>query len=396
METMVDESRALVQVSPATRSREGGTWLGEAVVVDDSPLWVAWEGAHQAWLESKRRRSGGPNTVRAYQVAFTQFFEWAGVAPWMVSPALVQNWVRHLTELELAETTVNLKLAALSSFYDFVMRRYAARTADGREVTLWPADRRNPFEAVERAKVSPYGRAKYPTTDEAKALLAVINTSSLTGKRDFALLYSILVTCRRSSEVLNMRWGDLQEMGDGNYTFRYRYKGGSMRRAVLHRTCYLAIGDYLVADGRPPETMETEDYVFVALHPERIQRLRPDALVEANKPISNSLANRILKKYARRVAVEAEKAHLHGLRHAGARLRVQQAKASGRGVDYGEIMSLLGHSSLAVTQIYSTTILEDPEDAGGESAAQELMPKGARRRRKRGSEGLTEVQGRLL
>ncbi len=33
------------------------------------------------------------------------------------------------------------KLAALSSFYDFVQRRYTVTTPDGRSLTLWPADR---------------------------------------------------------------------------------------------------------------------------------------------------------------------------------------------------------------------------------------------------------------
>jgi integrase len=68
-------------------------------------------------------------------------------------------------------------------------------------------------------------------------------------------------------------------------------------------------------------------------------------------------------------------------------------KEAGRGVDYEELMLLLGHSSLAVTQIYSQTLLEDPEDEGGDAAAMELMPKGNRRRRKK--EPPAE-QGRLL
>jgi integrase len=92
------------------------------------------------------------------------------------------------------------------------------------------------------------------------------------------------------------------------------------------------------------------------------------------------MANRILKKCARRAGVDLEKAHIHGLRHAGARLRVQQMKESGRGVDYGQLMDLLGHSSLAVTHIYVTRVLEEPEDPGGEAAARALMPGSASRR----------------
>jgi integrase len=363
----------------------------EASSADDVALWMAWEGARRAWLDSKRRKSGSRNTVDAYEIAFRQFFEWCEVPAWQVSPRLAQAWASHLTRDGLAETSVCLKLSALASFYDFVQRRYGLRTPDGREASLWPADRRNPFDAVERPKPSPYGRARFPSVEEVQAMLAVINTQSLTGKRDFALLFSILVTCRRSSEVLRMRWGDIQRstpqagaagQAKGDYVFRYRYKGGQVRRAVLNRLCYEAICAYLRADGRPPEEMGEGDYVFVPLDPERMKRLpvHRDREIDPNRPISNGMANRILKKYARRAGVELEKAHIHGLRHAGARLRVQQMKESGRGVDYGELMDLLGHSSLAVTHIYATRVLEDPEDPGGEAAARALMPGSASRR----------------
>jgi hypothetical protein len=51
-------------------------------------------------------------------------------------------------------------------------------------------------------------------------------------------------------------------------------------------------------------------------------------------------------------------------------------------VDYEEVMSLLGHSSLAVTQVYTQVVLDDPADQGGDAAAAELLPKGKKRRKK--------------
>lgn len=233
-----------------------------APVADDTPLWVAWEAAQTSWLASKRRRSGGDNTVRSYKLACRQFFDWAGVEPWRVSPGHAQEWANHLAThgkedpktgetSPLANSTVALKLAALSSFYDYVQRRYTFCTPDGRNISLWPADRANPFATVERPKISPYGRAIYPTTHELKAILAEINTDCLMGKRDFALLYTISTTCRRCSEVLNLKWSDIRELGDGDYAFRYRYKGGQEKNAVLNKLAYHAICAYLTADGRP-------------------------------------------------------------------------------------------------------------------------------------------------
>lgn len=382
----------VVEIVPAVEV--GPVSIFDGVVFGDegTQLWMAWIDAYHHWLEAKRRRNDTGSTAGNYETAWKQFFRWAQARPWEVTPQMAERWAAFLgregkevldrkTGLvirrePLAKTTFNLKLAALSDFYTFVQKKY----------DLWPADRRNPFDVVDRAKVKPYGKAVYPTPDEAKSILAAVNTECLTGKRDFALLYSIMVTCRRSSEVLNLKWGDLQTVKGGDYVFSYRYKGGDERKAVLNRNCYQAIVTYLKADGRW-ETMKPGDYIFTPLDEDRVLRLRPhpQPLSQGERgegPISNSLANRILKKYARRVGVEERKAHIHGLRHAGARLRVEQMKSEGR-VDYEEVMHLLGHSSLAVTQIYVESALTNPEDRGGQAAADELLPKGRVRRKKK-------------
>ena len=135
------------------------------VVVDDAPPWIAWDAAQQAWLEAKRRRSNRDNTVRAYSLAVRQFFEFALVEPWNVSPMHAHAWAADMGARGLSQSSIGLKLAALSSLYDFVQRKYTVTTPDRRQVTLWPADRANPFVTVERPHISPYGRARYPTTE---------------------------------------------------------------------------------------------------------------------------------------------------------------------------------------------------------------------------------------
>jgi integrase len=304
------------------------------LAVDDQ----IWREACQQWLASKRRQNSTGSTARNYQTAWQQFFAWSQVEPWDVTPAHAERWAAHLAS-SLANSTVNLKLAALSSFYNYAHRKF-------------DLVRRNPFAAVDRVKVTPYEKALYPTPSEARAILAAIDTGRPTGKRDLALFYTILVTCRRSAEILNLRWGDLRPTTAGDWAFNYRYKGGEVKRAVLQRRCYSTITDYLAAAGQ-------------------LQAIGSDGLIF---PLSNSYANRLLKGYAERAGVDRAKAHLHGLRHAGARLRVQQMRDRLGGVDYEEIMQLLGHSSLAVTQIYVQHAIGDPVDAGGQAAAEALLP----------------------
>jgi len=391
------------------------------VVVGDDQLWRAWRNARRKWLSLVREDS--VNTARAYDVAVGQFWDWSPVPPWLVTTAIALDWKLYMRSDSyvrkwdgmgrpeefgaLSKASVNQKMSALKSFYDYVMyshrypippgvdleaQPYVYDTGDG-QFALWPARRGNPFDskAIKRFKLSPYGRAQFPTTDELKAILEEINRDTLRGKRDFALLFTAATTCRRFSEFIHLKWGDLHEKDSGDYWFPYRYKGGDERKAVLNKAAYDAICDYLRADGRLDE-MQADDYIFVPLDPERVRRMRPDLDVDPNKPISNSTANRILQKYARRVEVDEAKAHIHGLRHAGLRLRVQQMKESGRDVDYVEVMELAGHSTLAVTQIYVQEVCEEPEDRGGDAAAMELMPKGKRRRKAKPEPG----QGRLF
>jgi integrase len=362
-----------VQLVPATGGR---SLFGVDVVWQDDELKrIAWNGAQELWLSGQESE----NTRRAYEIAYRQFFDWVGREPWEIGSALAQQWKAHLEDRELADSTINAKLAALSSFYTFVLRDYRVPTPDGRDVSLW-AGHSNPFSAVKRKKVTPYGKAVFPTTDELKRILGAINTDCLSGRRDFAMLYTYATTCRRFSEIINLRWGDISEMEDGNYQFGYVAKGGATKRAVLNRLAYQAICAYLEADGRW-DTIVAEDYIFVPLDPERIQRLRPDLPVRPNQPISNRTANGIFKKRARLAGVDEEKAHIHALRHAGLRLEVEEQKRQGS-VDYVQVMELAGHSSLAVTQIYVTEVLDDPDDPGSDDRARALLPGGKRRRRK--------------
>jgi integrase len=377
----------------------GASIFPGATLVDDVPLFIAWQMATSAFLDSKTR--DGTATAHAYKSDIRFFFSWARCDPWEVTAALANEYAKMMRAAGRAEATINRRLAALSSLYSFVQKRYTYRDRDGRDASLWPADRGIPFDAVERSKISPYGRAIYPSTDELKRILNSINPESLTGKRDLALLYTIATTCLRSSAVLQMKWGDIEPRADRDHNLRYRYKGGDIRRAVLPHEAYTYITAYLAADDRLPSSplsprtvwgegtgvrgdgMQPDDRIFIPIHPERALRLPnvdPEDLDDPNRAITNSFANRILKKYACRAGVDPAKAHIHGLRHAGARLRVELAKQRGERIDLLELSRVLGHSSIAVTQIYADRVLEDPEDPGLAAAAAALRP-GQRRRR---------------
>jgi len=447
----VETRRPVAEVMTEERGEQLADELfgGALVVVDDADRWLAWKTATEMWLLNLECDA----TRRTYRISVEQFFAWSAIAPWNVGTALVQQWRAYLLregkvvrrdpstggeapwELDpglrgqyvhwttddgriiernperrdeagrlvratvvergpLADATVNNKLAALSSLYRFA-QGYSTVTPSGEIHYLWPLDRQNPFRVVKRLEVSPHGRATFPTTDELKRILGCINTDCLTGKRDYALLYTYVVTCKRFSEIVNIQWGDVWELADGNYGFKFKYKGekGKTRKGVLPRKCFQMICEYLIADGRPPEEMKDKDYIFIPLHPGRGARLRGGEPVDPNHPICNGVANRIFKKYARRAGVDEDRCHIHALRHAGARQRVERMEVETGSVDYGKLQELLGHANIATTIIYSKTTLEEPKDPGGTAAAEDWLVARKRRRKK---EPVAVEQGRLF
>jgi integrase len=324
-----------------------------------------WELIKTEWLASKGRKSGRSQTVATYRTAIQQFFAWAGVAPWAVTPALAEAWAVHLSEegkvvkkrspitgaIEetrgpLAASSINVKLAALTSLYDYAGRH-------PQHFTLWGADRPNPFRAVKRRRIPPYGGAQYPTVEEMASILAQINTDSLTGKRDFALIYTYTFTCLRFDQLIGVRWGDIQPGGDGHYRLRYRQQEGQAAFTDLDAVCYQAICAYLDA-ARRLDTMRADDYVFTPLFPERSRNL--GHAVNPGRPIANSTANRILKKRARRAGVNPGKAHMRGLRHAGALRRYRQGMAR-KSLDLAAFQKLLGHRKDQTTMVYVRKLL---------------------------------------
>ncbi|MBN1658281.1 MAG: site-specific integrase [Anaerolineae bacterium] len=328
--------------------------------------------------------------MRAYRIAREQFQQWAGVYPWDVSPALAQSWIDWMAaekggtqsnaprRAPLAKSTRALKIAAVDSFYEFVRSEYVVQPQDPkalhafqqlaeqdlvfftpRGLSLWPPEVANPFDAVQRPQVSPFASVRVMTSDELKAVLAQPNTATVSGKRDFALLLTLAWTCRRSSEVLALKWEDISPDTGGEFLYRYYSRSQKkLRWTGLDKKVYEAIVAYLGASGRL-KSMQLNSYLFVLLHPERAFNLHGQAPTEANKPISARTAADVLKKYARRIGLSPEYAQLRGLRYAGIRYRYELMKEAGK-VDYESLRDLLDHSNLETTLLYIREVLEDP------------------------------------
>ena len=361
-------------VHPLTVTPIPITWIVPGVDEGDLQA-IAWQQAKDAWLSAKKRKSGSDNTVRAYQNDWTQFFIYTGKAPWNVSSRDADEWIRHLQESGTGESSINRKLAALSSFFQFVIDKYTFIGRDQIERSIYidanGNTRNNPFRRPDRFKVDQYNHSSPMSVEVVRTVLKAINTATLLGSRDHALLVAYLYTGRRSSEIANLRWQDLEaDQVRGRYYYTWSGKGGKTRRDELPPPVWHSINNFLRVTGRL-ETIRPGDFIFQAIFGDRAARLpnvRARADQDPNRPISGSMINRIVKRHFVRAGVPAASIHTHTLRHTAAHLRYRD----GDGQDILEISRFLAHSSVAITQIYLSK-MQKPVDTGWTEVEQMLM-----------------------
>ena len=307
-----------------------------ATVMDRMRLWVE---ALELFLAS--RKSG--NTRRSYRRSLQEFLAYSGKMPWDVNKSDLQRWVDSLRTQGLTKETVNLKVAAISSFYSYCMNDYEMTHPDGRVSGLTDY---NPAAAKSlRAKVVPYGKAVYLGVHETRALLGAIRQDTVQGLRDYALFTTYIYTARRNTEIRVLQWKHILRSGS-RIMYQWSGKGHDDQKYELPTPAWEAIQAYLKAAGRL-DTMQDDDYLIVPHcdHTDRLPTMR-GVLLNPNRPLSMRQVGTLLKKYARRAGLDAKKIHVHSLRHTAAHLRLEA------GDSLQDISELLCHSSLAVTQIY--------------------------------------------
>jgi len=295
----------------------------------------AWKDALKLWLDSRRSEA----TRRAYAKALEDLLVTCGKTPAEVDRTDVRRWVAEMEKRGHAPTTISLRLTAASSFYEFVCTEYLVTSEGCRR----PLHSYNPVAGKAlRPRVERYGKACWLAPEEARVLLRAIRKGTPKGLRDYALFLGYIMLARRNSEWRAARWGDFERHGEA-VTLRWSGKGKTDQRLAVPLPVWNAVCEFLKADGRLT-TAQAGDYVFRAFR--EGGRMPGGKVVEGNHPISSHEVGRLLKGYLKAAGLAPKRITPHSLRHTGAMLQ-REAGASDQ-----EIMTYLGHSSLAITQVY--------------------------------------------
>jgi len=204
----------------------------------------------------------------------------------------------------------------------------------------------NPCDAVERPRATQSVARGYGA-DEVRRLLAVV-PDTVAGRRDRAILLTLVLTGRRRAEVIGLRAGDLSVEGETVY-YSYRGKGGKRGRRELPRPAFEAICATLADAGQELAAMAPQESLWQA-------GARPTGVT------SGTFYARF-RRYLRLAGMAPT--GIHVLRHTAAKLR----RDAGESIE--DVSAFLDHSSLAVTTVYLRR-LEGQEDRAWREVAEAI------------------------
>jgi len=270
------------------------------------------------WLEAEKRSS--IHTVEAYRRDLRQFQDYLLTTYELeemseASTPMVRSWLVELMESGLAKRSIHRKLSSLRSYFRFLRKEGIVEN--------------DPLSTITAPKLS----KRHPVYVEEIPMERLFNSSlfenSIFGKRDELLITILYETGIRRAELIGIRVDDIDPI-------RKLMKVLGKR----NKERFIPIGDELIS--------LINDYIDE----------RPDSEHDAyllnndkGKKLSPGFVYRKVNHYLGMVTTQQKKSP-HILRHTFA------THLLNRGADLNSIKEILGHSSLAATQVYTHNTIE--------------------------------------
>ena len=283
-----------------------------------------------------------PKTRRAYKNDVSEFSAFTGLRRpaelRTVTRAHVIAWRKDLEarlDPELSPATIRRKLSALSSLFDYLCEKNAVAG--------------NPVDGVKRPLANG-NEGSTPALGDAQArkLLEAPPDATLKGKRDRAILATLLYHGLRREELCGLRVKDLQSR-QGVVHFRVKGKRDKIRFVPVHAAAQRLIEEYLALAGHGA------DVGGPLFRPVKNNR-SPEKLDRPLDPAS--VYRNILRKYGLETGISAEVNGLcvHSLRATAA------TNALSHEADIAKVQEWLGHANVSTTRLYDRRKTR-PEDS---------------------------------
>jgi integrase/recombinase XerC len=280
------------------------------------------------YLKFEKRYS--VHTVRAYNDDLEQFFNYLEVAfgetsVSTITTSFIRSWLASLKEQNITSKSINRKISSLKSFFKYQLRRGLLE--------------KSPMAGI----ISPKSGKRLPVYVEEKDIQLLLDQvefpENWQGKTDHLLIGMFYNTGVRLSELVTLKNIQLDTEAA---TMRVLGKGNKERMIPLSSSLIDEIMIY-----------QKEKLSHFGQESPKI----PDTLFinERGRPLYVKYAYLAVKKWLSLVTT-IDKKSPHVLRHSFA------THLMNHGADLNSVKELLGHSSLAATQLYTHNSIEKLRD----------------------------------
>ncbi|MFD1095283.1 tyrosine-type recombinase/integrase [Salegentibacter chungangensis] len=257
------------------------------------------------------------NTLKAYRDdlrSFSEFIDqnYEGSEVEEVNYPQVRSWIVLLSENGISNRSINRKISSLKAFYRFLQKTG--------QIEISPLTRHKPLKTSRKVQV-PFSEI------EVADVLESIDVSSYEGLRDKLIIELFYSTGIRREELINIKLQDL-DVASGN--LKVLGKRQKERYIPLLPSVVKTLEDYL---SKRESVSGASDCEFLLISVKGVK-------------LYESLVYRIINNYFSRVSGKIKKSP-HILRHSFATHLLNE------GANLNAVKELLGHSSLAATQVYT-------------------------------------------
>lgn len=275
------------------------------------------------YLSYQKRYSN--NTIIAYRNDLNSFADYLEVFfetndAGVVSRRMISSFIADLAESGISSRSINRKLSSIQSFYGFLLKEGPLEV--------------NPAKSVQRPKTSSHLPSVMRSEQVEQLFEPNRFAANFEGRRNLALL-SVFYACGlRRDELINLKVLDIDF-----HQSQLKVLGKRNKERIIPIAPELIkiLRSYIDERG---QVNSSEPFLFLT---GKAQKMYP------------SLVYEIVKNYLSKVTT-MEKRSPHVLRHTFATHLLNE------GANLQSIKDLLGHASLATTQIYTHTSLEKLKD----------------------------------
>jgi integrase/recombinase XerC len=267
------------------------------------------------------------HTFRAYADDLQDFYEFLSAQfevsrPQDITPSMIRSWMASLSLVKIQPRSINRKISSLKSFFKFCLVQGLVEV--------------NPTKAIQVLKT----KKRLPSYVEQGQMDILLNTisfpDSFEGRADYLSISLLYQTGIRVSELVNLK---ISQIDHSAKQLKVLGKGNKERIIPMNAEMLVLVNAYL----NERKSILINDGILNLL------------VNSKGVPTNARKLYDVVKKYLSLITT-SEKKSPHVLRHSFA------THLTGNGAELNAVKELLGHSSLAATQVYTHNSIERLRD----------------------------------